>query len=1278
MTLTHGIPLYTAERLGDDDFVEQFVARRDLLDLLLNSLRALVHEGESEHQIIIGQRGMGKSSLLRRVAIGVMRDDNLRAHLIPLRFREEQYNVIALNTFWRNCSEALAEWCDANGRAAFAERIDRALESPSQRDAETAAATFLELCRHAGGRPVLLVDNLDLILDALGGAEQWRLRHTLQMRDGPIVIGAAAQFLSQSGDREGAFYEFFHPHLLEPLSEAELMRCMHALADLRGEAGQPVKRILGREPERLRTLYALTGGNPRVLALIYQIIERSESDTIFADLEALLDQVTPFYKARVEEYATSQQRAVIDAIALNWDPITTRDIGAVTGIETTSIPSHLNRLKKDGFIQEVPTSGARSGYQIAERFLNIWYLMRHGTRRARQKLRWLTKFLARLYSPEELGRMAAEARDERSCVWHPHYREAVLAAYEEISAPSLADLSRVAPQDAAFGGPVDADAVAEASRSGLDDETAEMVASAWAAHKKHLESDPLKSLEILDDLIGRFGDDPRPELREQIAKALFSKGVRLGELERNEEAIAVYDEVVGHFGDDPQPELQKPVAWTLVDKGVRLGELGRHEEAIAVYDEVVGRFGDDPQPELQKPVAWALFHKGARFGKLGQHEEAITVYDEVVGRFGDNPQPDLRRRVVWALTNKGVCLGELGRHEEAIAVYDELIARFGSDPQPKLREGVARALTNKGVCLGELGRHEEAIAVYDELIARFGSDPQPKLWQWIARTLVNKGGRLGELGRHEEAIAVYDELIARFGSDPQPVLRDGVARALINKGIRLGKLGRHEEEIAVYDELIARFGSDPQPELRRRIAWALVNKGVRLGELGRHEEAVAIYDELIARFGSDPQPELREGVARALFNKGVRLGDLGRHEEEIAVYDELIARFGSDPQPELRRRVAWALVNKGGSLGELGRHEEAVAVYDELIARFGSNPQPELRDGVAKALINKGVRLGELGRHEEAVAAYDELIARCGDDPQPELREGVAMALINKGVRLGDLGRHEEEIAVYDELIARFGDDPQPELRRPVAWALVKKGERLDELERYEEEIAVYDELIDRFGNDLYPVLQGLANFITIKANILFDHFGNIGEAEKAYRLAFSRNADTILNTANMAWLFIMTGRIAEAEELRARLSGLAPAGLALLDAAFALAADNFGSAMERLDTALAAGLESEDGASFFDDLLRLLRLAEARGYGEKLIGWFETSGNADRYAPVHAALVAFIRGEVLLLDVNPEVRRPAQDIYNRLTAPRRAAGDRGEATSKASPSRRGGRRKAK
>jgi hypothetical protein len=70
--------------------------------------------------------------------------------------------------------------------------------------------------------------------------------------------------------------------------------------------------------------------------------------------------------------------------------------------------------------------------------------------------------------------------------------------------------------------------------------------------------------------------------------------------------------------------------------------------------------------------------------------------------------------------------------------------------------------------------------------------------------------------------------------------------------------------------------------------------------------------------------------------------------------------------------------------------------------------------------------------------------------------------------------------------------------------------------------------------------------------------------------------------------------------------------------------------------------------------------------------GWFEASGFDIKYAPVHAAFVAYVRGERFLRDVNPEVRRPAQAFYDKLSAPRRHA--RGETADKP---KRGRKRKA-
>lgn len=395
------IAIYDPRRLNETDFLAGFVARGELVAFLLKQLQLTATDREGRHRLVLGQRGMGKTSLLRRLEIGITDDPALAAALLPLSFREEQYNVRSLHRFWRNCGEALAEWLEKSGDAAGAAQLDAEMRGPAWQDNETAATAFLERVALTGRRAVLLLDNFDLVLDALPDKQHWQLRRVLQAAGGPIVYGGATQAPRQSGDQHAAFYEFFRFDALEPLTMPEVMTCLRSLAVNRGEIGKPVLEILQHKPERLRVLHSLTGGNPRILALLYQLLERAESETVFEDLEGLLDQLTPLYKARVEELRTELQRSILDAIALHWDPITSHVLAANTQVEITTISSQLLKLKSVGLIEEVPTSGARAGYQLVERFFNVWYLIRYGTRRTKERIDRLPEFLGSFYRGED-------------------------------------------------------------------------------------------------------------------------------------------------------------------------------------------------------------------------------------------------------------------------------------------------------------------------------------------------------------------------------------------------------------------------------------------------------------------------------------------------------------------------------------------------------------------------------------------------------------------------------------------------------------------------------------------------------------------------------------------------------------------------------------------------------------------------------------------------------------------------------------------------------------
>jgi hypothetical protein len=99
---------------------------------------------------------------------------------------------------------------------------------------------------------------------------------------------------------------------------------------------------------------------------------------------------------------------------------------------------------------------------------------------------------------------------------------------------------------------------------------------------------------------------------------------------------------------------------------------------------------------------------------------------------------------------------------------------------------------------------------------------------------------------------------------------------------------------------------------------------------------------------------------------------------------------------------------------------------------------------------------------------------------------------------------------------------------------------------------------------------------------------------------------------------------------------------------------DNFGEAVSEF----AHGLDKDQSGileGYRGFALMFLRLTAERGYGDKLLVWFDEQGLSERYWPLHAAFDAYVHGEARLMDVNPEVRAAAKRIYGWLDSPRRA-----------------------
>ena len=166
-------------------------------------------------------------------------------------------------------------------------------------------------------------------------------------------------------------------------------------------------------PERLAVLRQLTGGNPRTTVTLFFLYAEDFSPSVFGDLENFLDRVTPLYKAIFEELSP-QQQVLASAIANHWDPVTARILADNSGLAPNQISPQLDRLEKIGFIEKVQLLNiASAGYQIAERFFNVWFLMRSASRRQRREVEFLTRFLQTVYEPPERERLARHLMSER-------------------------------------------------------------------------------------------------------------------------------------------------------------------------------------------------------------------------------------------------------------------------------------------------------------------------------------------------------------------------------------------------------------------------------------------------------------------------------------------------------------------------------------------------------------------------------------------------------------------------------------------------------------------------------------------------------------------------------------------------------------------------------------------------------------------------------------------------------------------------------------------------
>ncbi|MBK6901426.1 MAG: hypothetical protein IPH04_01065 [Saprospirales bacterium] len=270
---------------------------------------------------------------------------------------------------------------------------ERHLLSTLHDDDETYERALFDLLskelQREGKKVVLFIDNFGDLARKMSDAEAHRLRKILQTSSDIRIFAASAIALEAFYRYDHPFYEFFKVVELKGLDKKETRDLLLRLSEHYKK--ESVAQILEKQPGRVEALRRITGGVIRTMVLLFEIFADDDDGSAFKDLEVVLDRVTPLYKHRMDDLS-DQQQAIVEAIALNWDALSVKEIAERTRLESKIISAQLQNLEKNGIVQKIPTRTKNHLYIVTERFFNIWFLMRNGRRGDEKRVLWLVRF----------------------------------------------------------------------------------------------------------------------------------------------------------------------------------------------------------------------------------------------------------------------------------------------------------------------------------------------------------------------------------------------------------------------------------------------------------------------------------------------------------------------------------------------------------------------------------------------------------------------------------------------------------------------------------------------------------------------------------------------------------------------------------------------------------------------------------------------------------------------------------------------------------------------
>ncbi|MEQ8963628.1 MAG: helix-turn-helix domain-containing protein, partial [Coleofasciculus sp. C2-GNP5-27] len=193
------------------------------------------------------------------------------------------------------------------------------------------------------------------------------------------------------------FYRFFHIDHLEDLTVEEAIQLLANIARVRGdrELESFIRQPWGRD--RIEAVHHLAGGNHRVYVIFSEFLTRQSLDELVEPFMRMLDDLTPYYQARMA-YLSPQQRKIVEFLCDRRHGVPVKEIAQRCFLTHQTTSSQLKDLREKGYVMS-DAIGRESFYEMRETLMRFCLEVK---KQRGEPIQLFVDFLRIWYTKEEL------------------------------------------------------------------------------------------------------------------------------------------------------------------------------------------------------------------------------------------------------------------------------------------------------------------------------------------------------------------------------------------------------------------------------------------------------------------------------------------------------------------------------------------------------------------------------------------------------------------------------------------------------------------------------------------------------------------------------------------------------------------------------------------------------------------------------------------------------------------------------------------------------------